>query len=110
MTVRKRVKPAKVRNTASTQKIGGVSKIRRTSEQVYGTRTAWMELRERVIARDGRKCRLCSCKKNLQVDHIRPAARGGQTIITNLWTLCADCHSKRPGHSAAKHLILAKKK
>jgi 5-methylcytosine-specific restriction endonuclease McrA len=109
MTV-KRVKPAKVRNTASTQKIGGVSKIRRKSADVYGSRTAWMELRERVIARDGRQCRLCHCKKNLQVDHIRPAARGGQTIMTNLWTLCADCHSKRPGHAAAKHLILAKKK
>lgn len=110
MTAPKRVRPAKVKRTTTQVKQGAVSKVRRESVKVYGTRTEWMALRERVLIRDGRKCRLCSCKTNLQVDHIRPAAKGGQSVMTNLWTLCADCHAKRPGHAAAKHMILAKKK
>lgn len=109
--IRKRVAPKKVKRIStgpSTAKV--VAKVRRTKEQAYGTFESWMEIRKRVIARDGGQCRLCPCRTNLQVDHIRPVARGGQTVMHNLWTLCADCHAKRPGHKAAKHLILAKKK
>lgn len=107
----KRIAPKKIRRPAAgPAKPKIVGKVRRTSEQVYGTRTEWMEIRKRVIERDGGRCRKCLGTNNLQVDHIRPAARGGQTVMANLWTLCADCHSKRPGHQHAKHLILAKKK
>jgi 5-methylcytosine-specific restriction endonuclease McrA len=108
MTTPKRIKPFKAKSV--TKKPAVVAKVRRTSVQVYGERWDWMAVREKVLARDNHTCRKCPCKTNLQVDHIRPAARGGQTTMSNLWTLCADCHSKRPGHAAAKHLILAKKK
>lgn len=102
----KRVKPFKAKSI----KPAVVSKVRRGSTKVYGTRTEWMTLRERVLKRDNYRCVKCGSTEHLQVDHIRPAARGGQSIMSNLWTLCALCHSKRPGHENAKHLILAKTK
>lgn len=86
-----------------------VSKVRRTNTQAYGNRSSWQQICEAVKKRDGYKCRLCPCRNYLQVDHIIPVSKGGPTVMYNLWTLCADCHSKRPGHKAAKHLILYKK-
>lgn len=87
-----------------------VAKVRRDKEQAYGTYGSWMELRARVIKRDGNKCRRCCSPNHLQVDHIIPVARGGKSIMANLWTLCAFCHAKRPGHRSARHLILHKTK
>lgn len=105
--MRKRVAPKKVRRIATgPTKPKIVAKVRRTKEQAYGVRTAWQAICEKVKARDGYKCRLCSSIEHLQVDHIRPVSKGGQTIMPNLWTLCAICHAKRPGHKSARHLIL----
>lgn len=81
-----------------------VAKVRRTKQQAYTDN--WSAISAAVKKRDGYKCRLCSCTEYLQVDHIIPVSKGGQTIMSNLWTLCDICHSKRPGHAAAKHLIL----
>lgn len=86
-----------------------VSKVRRTSVQAYGTRSDWDKIKAAVKQRDGHKCRLCPATTYLQVDHIIPISKGGRTVMYNLWTLCADCHAKRPGHKAAKHLILYQK-
>lgn len=108
MTRPTRVKPFKAKSV--TKKPAVVAKVRRTSEQAYGERWDWMATREKVIARDGHVCRKCPSRENLQVDHIRPVSKGGTTTMSNLWTLCADCHAKRPGHKAAAKLILAKKK
>lgn len=102
----KRIKPFKAKSI----KPAVVAKVRRTSVQAYGERADWMAIRKRVLARDGYKCVKCGRTEHLQVDHIRQIAKGGQTTMTNLWTLCAFCHAKRPGHGNAKHLILAKTK
>lgn len=87
-----------------------VSKIRRTKTEAYGNRSQWQIISAAVKQRDGHKCRLCPATTYLQVDHIVPVSKGGQTVMYNLWTLCADCHSRRPGHKLAKHLILHKKR
>lgn len=86
-----------------------VSKIRRTQTQAYGDRKSWSKTSLAVKTRDGFRCRLCPRTTDLQVDHIIPVSRGGLTIMRNLWTLCAICHSKRPGHRVAKALILHKR-
>ena len=86
-----------------------VSKIRRTQKQAYGDRWDWLKLVKEIKDRDGNKCRKCGSTKNLQVDHILSVARGGRTVKSNLWTLCDFCHSKRPGHRQARHLILHKR-
>jgi len=108
--VRKRVAPAKVKRISTgPSKPKVVAKVRRSGEQAYGDRFTWAELCAKVKARDGFKCRLCSRTEFLQVDHIRQVARGGQSVMHNLWTLCDFCHAKRPGHKQAKHLIMAKR-
>lgn len=98
---KKPLRPHKVKGTTAM-----VAKVRRTKEQAYGTYTDWMKIRSEIIQRDGGKCRVCGSTENLQVDHIRPVARGGQTTKANLWTLCARHHAMRPGHKNAKHLIM----
>jgi 5-methylcytosine-specific restriction endonuclease McrA len=106
----KRIRPHKVKNVQKKAGTAVVAKVRRDSVQAYGERWDWMAVRQRVIERDGGRCRKCSSTTQLQVDHIRPVAKGGVTTMSNLWTLCAPCHSKRPGHKNARHLILAKSK
>lgn len=86
-----------------------VAKIRRTKVQAYGNYWDWLNTRKRIILRDNNRCRLCGSTSNLQVDHIIPISRGGKTVDSNLWTLCDICHSRRPHHKKAKHLILHKK-
>ena len=57
-----------------------------------------LRLRFRVMARDNFKC--CKCGKSpatdpsviLHVDHIKPWAKGGETTIDNLQTLCSECN------------------
>ena len=112
MTLRpKRVAPKKVKSVISGPgKAKVVAKIRRTKEQAYGDRSTWMAIREKVLKRDGYKCTKCPCTEYLQVDHIRPVAQGGQTVMQNLRTLCADCHAGQHSSRHSKHLILSKKK
>ena len=57
-------------------------------------------VRDRVFARDrarctykGREGRRCGATHNLQVDHVRPFARGGSNVSSNLRLLCA-AHNK----------------
>ena len=55
-------------------------------------------LRFQVLKRDHFKC--CSCGASpakdpsveLHVDHIRPWAKGGETVVENLQTLCSQCN------------------
>lgn len=83
------------------------SKIRRTSAQSYGSRQAWSELCAKVKARDGYKCVKCKATTSLTVDHIVPVAQGGSSVMANLWTLCVDCHCKRPRHAKVAKLLKA---
>lgn len=51
-----------------------------------------------VLKRDNFKCRACGRspandpKVKLQVDHIIPVSKCGETILSNLQTLCSDCN------------------
>ncbi|NNN22542.1 MAG: HNH endonuclease [Acidimicrobiales bacterium] len=54
-----------------------------------------LDVRHRVLERDGRGCKYCgrgSDVVTLHVDHIRPISKGGRTELNNLQTLCADCN------------------
>ena len=59
---------------------------------VYGSRV-WAFVRWLVFERDGWRCVECGRKGRLEVDHIRPIARGGAPLDpANLRTLCRGCH------------------
>ena len=49
-----------------------------------------------ILKRDGYRCQICGRsagdRVTLEVDHIVPRALGGETIASNLWTLCFDCN------------------
>lgn len=52
----------------------------------------WLEIRERVLDRDNRTCRNCGSATNLVVHHIVPIESSGTNRLTNLTTLCRECH------------------
>lgn len=61
----------------------------------------WFELRERVLARDNRKCRFCGMSEeehkeensaSLDIHHIIPREDGGEDQLSNLVALCRSCH------------------
>jgi hypothetical protein len=68
------------------------SKVRshRTSRNIN-----W-RLRALVLMRDGATCRMCGARPEngirLHVDHVKPWAKGGETILDNLQVLCQKCN------------------
>jgi hypothetical protein len=55
-------------------------------------------LRRAVYASDGWVCRWCGSGQNLALDHIKPWAAGGLTVLWNLMTLCSDCNSTKSNY------------
>lgn len=53
-------------------------------------------LRFRIFKRDGYMCQICGKKRidgvELEVDHIIPISKGGETTMDNLQTLCKRCN------------------
>ena len=52
-------------------------------------------LRNEVLSRDNYQCAFCKSKEHLSIDHIKPEALGGKTILENLQVLCRSCNSKK---------------
>ena len=57
----------------------------------------WNSLREKIIDRDGNRCRNCDDVNSLEVHHVVPLNNGGTNEASNLCTLCNDCHNKAHG-------------
>lgn len=53
------------------------------------------EIRNMVFSRDGNKCASCDTPEALEVDHIKPFSRGGNTALSNLQTLCKKCNNSK---------------
>jgi hypothetical protein len=55
-------------------------------------------LRYKVLERDGYKCVKCGSSPaygngtRLHIDHIKPYSKGGETVLSNLQTLCEECN------------------
>jgi len=78
-----------------------VSPIVQKQDDIYKhttPRNINLRLRFKVLKRDSFKCVKCgnnpasNPEVKLQVDHIKPYSKGGETIIDNLQTLCEDCN------------------
>ena len=55
-------------------------------------RPEYKELRERVLRRDGWRCQICGCMKNLEIHHQQLRSRSGPDLENNLMTMCSNCH------------------
>ena len=56
------------------------------------------KLRFAVYERDGYRCRRCGVRDNganLEIDHIKPIAKGGKSTYDNLQTLCKRCNREK---------------
>ena len=52
-------------------------------------------LRNKVLTRDNNRCRWCgfaNSARQLEVDHITPESKGGETTLANLQCLCSACN------------------
>ena len=54
------------------------------------------KMRFSIYRRDGYRCRYCGrTGRNLEIDHIKPIAKGGKSTYDNLQTLCAYCNKEK---------------
>jgi 5-methylcytosine-specific restriction endonuclease McrA len=53
----------------------------------------YVELRARVLRRDGWRCQFCGSMTNLEVHHQQFRSHSGPDQEENLITLCNECHS-----------------
>ncbi len=92
-----RRKEKKQSNKSHTQKRPGQKKpAHSNNSSKEPTRSIPRKVRDEVFTRDGGRCTFvgddgvrCSCRHNLQIDHIVPFARGGSNSPDNLRLLCA---------------------
>jgi 5-methylcytosine-specific restriction endonuclease McrA len=71
----------------------------RTAKDKRKAREAhWQKIRRAVLARDGRRCRVCGSAEGVEVHHIRFRSTGGAHTTENCACLCRICHSEIHGY------------
>ena len=65
----------------------------------------WQKIRQKVFRRDRFQCVMCGCSKNLEAHHITYKRLGAENI-SDLVTLCEDCHERVHGEG---HFLYATK-
>jgi hypothetical protein len=67
--------------------------LRRLDRRLEMLSGRWARLRQRVFARDNYTCRYCQKRGGrLECDHVKPVARGGKSVMSNLVTACFRCN------------------
>ena len=62
---------------------------------------AGYEVRDHLLEKRGRKCAYCNATETpLQVDHVRPKARGGSDRVSNLTLACGRCKREKGAQPA----------
>ena len=65
----------------------------KNNKKEYMSSVAWQLKREMVLARDKHSCRSCTSLDRLEVHHIT-YQRLGNEKLSDLVTVCRDCHQK----------------
>jgi 5-methylcytosine-specific restriction endonuclease McrA len=100
------IRRASVRTSTKT----GVARIKRESYATvngFSKKNSWWDIRKQVWKRDGGQCvdhkRRGIIVAATDVHHIIPLSRGGTTTMSNLISLCENCHERRhPGNNHLK--------
>ena len=64
---------------------------------------AYGQLRKEILTRDGWRCQICGCGRDLQVHHVVSRGRLGNDCEENLITLCSSCHRRIHGNACASY-------
>lgn len=62
----------------------------------------YTKVRKEVLSRDGHQCINCSSTKDLEIHHIVPISKSGTNEISNLVSVCSDCHYYIHGKTPAR--------
>lgn len=87
-----------------------IKRINNKSEHFYNDREIWDAIcrvergkvsnrkRFEIYERDGYRCQICGRKfdkDHLEIDHIKPIAKGGKSSMDNLQSLCHNCNVEK---------------
>ena len=64
-------------------------------ESPWPSRHVSLGLKGLVLERDGGACIFCGAAENLEIDHIIPVSKGGESRLENLQVLCRSCNRKK---------------
>jgi 5-methylcytosine-specific restriction endonuclease McrA len=53
------------------------------------------EIKEAIKKRSGDKCELCGHKGKIEIDHIKPREKGGESVLENANALCQRCNDRK---------------
>ena len=53
------------------------------------------KIKKEVIRRSGGKCELCGHKGKVEIDHIMPREKGGESVLENANALCGRCNDRK---------------
>lgn len=71
----------------------------RQSRHERGYGSAWDKIRAQALKRDRHLCIPCMAGGRptpaTQVDHIKPKAKGGTDDLSNLQSICDECHAEK---------------
>jgi 5-methylcytosine-specific restriction endonuclease McrA len=77
------------------EKIWDPTVVKRKSPQArVDRRYISVGIKAAIWKRDHGQCRICGSDKRLELDHIKPFARGGKTTEDNLRLLCRNCNQR----------------
>ena len=67
--------------------------VKRLSPSSRATdKAGWKKLRALALQRDGDQCVRCGATDHLAAHHILAVYQGGRNILSNVQTLCGNCH------------------
>jgi hypothetical protein len=61
-------------------------------ERKWPSRYISKPMRALVLERDAHRCQHCNSNLWLEIDHILPVSKGGESVLDNLQTLCRSCN------------------
>ncbi len=70
-----------------------VMKLMKIIRMIYKNRVPFSK--RNIFVRDKYACAYCHTNKDLTIDHIMPASRGGKTNFDNCITACRPCNNKK---------------
>lgn len=79
-------------------------------KQASGGKAKWpsryiaKEMRADILERDLHQCRECSSTDRLEIDHILPVSRGGESTADNLQVLCRPCNRAKRAKLSAEQV------